>query len=278
MILINGANDHCIPFTDRGFQYGDGLFETIEIQDGQAVFWQRHLRRLENGCRRLSIPFPDIALLSGEAHILYRNAEQAVLKIIVTRGSGGRGYRQPEHIAATRALSLHPFPQYPAALQYEGITARFCNTPLGSNPALAGLKHLNRLEQVLARAEWQDPEISEGLMLDMHGGVIEGTMSNLFIVKNGLLHTDALQQCGVAGIVREVLLEACARHGQPVALRPLPRSEVLSADAIFVTNSLIGLWPVRALEDRRFAVNCPLLRRMSAWLSEYKRRERYRAA
>lgn len=278
MILINGANDHCIPITDRGFQYGDGLFETIEIQDGHAVFWQRHLRRLENGCRKLRIPCPDARLLSSEAQSLCKHASRAVLKIIVTRGSGGRGYRQPDIIETTRVLSLHPFPDYPSALKHDGISMRFCDTPLGSNPALAGLKHLNRLEQILARAEWQNPEIHEGLMQDMDGHVVEGTMSNLFLVNNGIMRTPPLQRCGVAGIVREVLLEACATHGLPVTQAPLSRADVLAADEVFVTNSVIGIWPARAIEDKRFAVDTPVLRQVSAWLADYKLRERCRAA
>jgi 4-amino-4-deoxychorismate lyase len=278
MVLINGANEPNIPVTDRGFQYGDGLFETIEIQDGQAVFWRRHLRRLENGCRQLRIPFPDVRLLTEEAHSLCQDVARAVLKIIVTRGSGGRGYRQPDAIETTRVLSLHPFPDYPASLRQNGIAVRFCAAPLGLNPALAGLKHLNRLEQVLARAEWQDPDILEGLMLDMNGQVVEGTMSNLFLVKNAVLHTPPLHRCGVAGIVREVVLDACEKHGLPVALTPLTREDVLSADALFVTNSLIGLWPVRSVEDSRFETGDPLLPQVTAWLDDYKRRERGDAA
>jgi 4-amino-4-deoxychorismate lyase len=278
MILINGANDHCIPITDRGFQYGDGLFETIEIQDGQAVFWRRHLRRLENGCRQLRIPCPEAKLLAGEAQSLCRHAARAVLKIIVTRGSGGRGYRQADTIETTRVLSLHPFPDYPASLRQDGIVARFCATRLGLNPALAGLKHLNRLEQVLARAEWQDQDIHEGLMLNMNGQVVEGTMSNLFLVKNAVLHTAPLHFCGIAGIVREVVLEACAQHGLPVAQTPLTKADVLAADELFVTNSVIGIWPVRAVETGRFETNGPVLRQVSAWLAAYKLRERCDAA
>lgn len=273
MILINGANEQQIPITDRGFQYGDGLFETIEIQDGQAVFWQRHIRRLQNGCRQLRIPCPDVALLSSEAQSLCEHTECAVLKIIITRGSGGRGYRQPDAIEPTRVLSLHPFPDYPAFLYQQGITARFCNTRLGLNTALAGLKHLNRLEQILARAEWQDSEIYEGLMLDSNEHVIEGTMSNLFLAKNGILYTAPLQQCGIAGIIREVILDACVAYGLPVAQRPLTKADVFAADEIFVTNSVIGIWQIRAIETSRFKVHGPVVRQVSAWLADYRQRE-----
>lgn len=273
MILINGANEQQIPITDRGFQYGDGLFETLEVQNGQPIFWQRHIRRLQNGCRQLRIPCPDVALLSSEAQSLCAQSGRAVLKVIVTRGSGGRGYRQPDTIEPTRVLSLHPFPEYPATLYQNGIAARFCNTRLGLNTSLAGLKHLNRLEQILARAEWQDPEIHEGLMLDSNEHVIEGTMSNLFLAKNGLLYTAPLQQCGVAGIIREVILEASATHGLPVAQRPLTKADVFAADEVFVTNSVIGIWPVREIETSRFTVGGPVVRQLAAWLADYKQQE-----
>ena len=192
MILINGVSKQHIEISDRGFQYGDGLFETIEVRDGQAVFLERHLERLNAGCHRLHIPFPGAELLSFEVKKLCREkacgigSVRAVLKIIVTRGSGGRGYRQPDVIQPTRVLSLHPYPDYPEIYKEQGIVVRFCSTCLGLNPSLAGIKHLNRLEQVMARFEWNDPAIQEGLMLDVNGHVIEGTMTNLFYVKNYL--------------------------------------------------------------------------------------------
>ena len=133
MILINGESKEHIGISDRGFQYGDGLFETVEVRDGQAVFLEQHLERLSSGCRRLRIPFPDAELLTLEAGELCRrwacdtHSVRAVLKIIVTRGSGGRGYRQPDAIQATRVLSLHAYPDYPEIYSKQGIVARFCS-------------------------------------------------------------------------------------------------------------------------------------------------------
>ena len=183
MMLVNGECREHIEISDRGFQYGDGLFETIKVINGQPVFLDRHIERLDTGCRRLYIPFPGAELLTLEAQKLCQYSNKAVLKLILTRGSGGRGYRQPEVIQTTRVLSLHPFPDYPDSYNEQGITARFCNTCLGLNPALAGIKHLNRLEQILARAEWADSDIQEGIMMDMDEHVIEGTMTNLFLYK-----------------------------------------------------------------------------------------------
>jgi 4-amino-4-deoxychorismate lyase len=160
MILINGESRGQLDISDRGFQYGDGLFETIALIDRHPVFLDRHLQRLQAGCQRLCIPFPDPDLLSLEISQLSRrwanetHSTRAVLKIIITRGSGGRGYRQPDNRQATRIISLHPYPDYPKAYTGQGINARFCTTRLGLNTTLAGLKPLNRLEQGMARSEW----------------------------------------------------------------------------------------------------------------------------
>lgn len=259
MFLLNGERQHWIDVTDRGFQYGDGLFETIEVADSKPLFLDRHLKRLAVGCRRLLIPTPDLALLAGEAWQVSKGAKRGVLKLIVTRGSGGRGYRQPPHIFPTRLFSLHPHPNHPEHFQTDGIVARFCKIRLGVNPALAGIKHMNRLEQILARAEWQDEGIQEGLMLDSHDLVVEGTMSNLFMAKEGILYTPVLTECGIAGIVREIVIELAKNSNLALLETQIDRDMLLRADEIFVTNSVIGIWPVKQLDQHRFGVG-PLTR------------------
>ncbi len=254
MFLLNGERRQCIDIADRGFQYGDGLFETIEVLNGKPLFLDRHLKRLAHGCQKLLIPPPDPVLLTRESLQISAGAERAVLKLIVTRGCGGRGYRQPVPILPTRLLSLYPYPEYPAHLQTDGITAGFCRYRLAINPALAGIKHLNRLEQILARAEWQDENIHEGLMLDSNDHVIEGTMSNLFLVKDGNLYTPSLNECGVAGIVREIVMELAQRNRLVLLEKKLQKQALLQADEIFVTNSVIGIWPVNQLDQHRFSV------------------------
>ena len=257
MILINGESKAHIEISDRGFQYGDGLFETIEVKDRQPVFFERHLQRLNSGCQRLGIPCPDAQILGHEARVLCRTEAvpaRGVLKVIITRGSGGRGYRQPDVIQATRVVSLHPHPNYPEHYSNEGIVARFCATRLGLNPSLAGIKHLNRLEQVLARAEWNDPAIQEGLMLDVNGHVIEGTMSNLFYTENNRLYTAALTGTGVAGILRGLIMVIAAALGLVVIEHDFSKEALLSADEVFVCNSVIGIWPVKRIATTHFAV------------------------
>ena len=269
MILVNGIQQPYIEIADRGFQYGDGLFETIEIHDGQPVYMERHLARLTTGCHRLHIPCPDLAQLNAEAQALCRHSTRAVLKIIVTRGSGGRGYRQPESIQPTRVLSLHPYPDYPESYSEQGIAARFCITPLGLNPVLAGIKHMNRLEQGMARAEWTDPSIQEGIMLDVNQQVIEGTMTNLFYVKDGVIYTSLLTQSGVAGIMRGIIIELSVEQDIKVIEHSFSSERLLTADEIFVCNAIIGIWPVRQIEDRYFAVG-PVTQRIQKQLAQFK--------
>jgi 4-amino-4-deoxychorismate lyase len=172
----------------------------------------------------------------------------------VTRGSGGRGYRQPDEPHPTRLFSLHPFPNYPENFEKQGITVQFCKNLLGLNPSLAGIKHMNRLEQILARAEWSSPEIQEGLMMNVNGHVIEGTMSNLFLVKENVLYTPLIEQCGVEGILRDILIDIADRNKIKVIKKHLSKEDVLAADELFVTNSIIGIWPIRQLEMQQFQI------------------------
>ena len=268
MILVNGEYNDQIDLSDRGFQYGDGLFETIAVKDGKPVSFDRHLARLKVGCERLFIPFPGTELLTFEAQELSRQSSDSVLKIILTRGSGGRGYRQPDVIKTTRVLSLHPFPEYSPTYKEEGIIARFCNTRLGINPTLAGIKHLNRLEQVIARAEWFDPSIQEGIMLDINDHVIEGTMTNLFYAKNNTLYTSPVDRSGIAGIIRGIIIQISSKIGHPVVEHKFTRKQLLSADELFLTNSIIGIWPVRQIDNAFFEKGL-ITQRLQAMLTQF---------
>lgn len=253
MFLVNGEISDCLPVTDRGLQYGDGVFETMAISRKKILCWEQHYQRLVIGCRHLNIIPPPDDLLLQEAKRLIAGDQVAVLKLIVTRGTGGRGYRAPDPAPPpTRVLGLYPWPDYPVSYATEGITLRLCKTHLSRNRLLAGIKHLNRLEQVLARNEWQDAAIAEGLMLDSENNVIAGTMSNLFLVNGEKLLTPALDQCGVNGIVRQAVLDYAGKLSLACDISPVSRDELLQADALFVTNSIFGVWPVRQLESRSY--------------------------
>lgn len=231
------------PLDDRGPAYGDGLFETVLLRDGEPRLWAEHLARLTRGCRVLGIPLPTLAELErplGEA-----GEGLAVLKLILTRGSGGRGYLPPAEPEPRLRWQLLPFS--PAAERWEaGVRVRHCRLRLGLQPALAGLKHLNRLENVLARAEWSDADTAEGLLCDSEGCLVEATGMNLFWRRDGRLETPRLDRCGVAGTLREALLARLPIH--EVDARP----ETLgSVEALWLGNSVQGLWPVIRLDDAR---------------------------
>ena len=254
MILVDGVAQPQIDATDRGLHYGDGLFETLAVFDGQARCWEDHWRRLNEGCQRLGLQCPDKALLEREVAEVSGDADRKVVKILLTRGSGPRGYRTPENGATRRILAASDWPDYPQECAREGVRVRLCQTRLGHNPSLAGLKHCNRLEQVLARQEWQD-EAEEGLMLDTDGNVIEGTMSNVFLAYDGTLMTPDLSRCGVAGVTRQRIIDQAPEHGIPVEVAEITLQQVHDAQALFLCNTLIGLWPVRSFEGRDYPLS-----------------------
>ncbi len=253
-MLVNGKSTTPIPALDRGLQYGDGLFETLAVIEGSPCLWPRHMERLRQGCERLAIPLPDTALLLKEVRQESTGHPKAVVKIIITRGEGGRGYRPDNLTRPTRLIHTSPWPDYPMDMQTRGVAVRLCSTRLGCNPALARIKHLNRLEQVLAQQEWSDPEVAEGLMLDTRGRVIEGTMSNLFVWRNGELKTADLTHCGVAGVMRGLVVDTACSLDIPVVSCELSLANLQEADALFLTNSLIGICPVRELDGKGFDV------------------------
>ena len=252
-VLVNGVAVDMISVRDRGLQYGDGLFETIAVHRGTPLLWEQHAQRLLAGAVRLDMPAPETALLRAEADQLCRGVERGVLKIILTRGVSGRGYRPDASISATRVLSLSPWPDYPPSWGEEGVAVRLCRTRLASQPRLAGLKHLNRLEQVLARAEWDD-EYAEGLMQDESGNIVEGTMTNIFLVEGATLRTPDMTRCGVEGVMRGAVLEQAGRLGITCRVGPVTAIQLEQADELFLTNSLIGLWPVRRIENRSYTI------------------------
>jgi len=249
-ILIDGAAADSLAVVDRGLQYGDGLFETLAVQGGAPCLWPEHYDRLAHGAERLGIPCPQPERLLCECWRLVAGTAVGVLKIILTRGRGGRGYGLPTCLQPTRILMLYPWPDYPPAWGEQGVHAIFCRTPLGENPRLAGIKHLNRLEQVLARSEWQDRGVAEGLMQNGRGRVIGGTMSNLFLVRAGRLLTPRLNTCGVAGTVRGLVLHIAGTLGIEVLEQDIMRADLNTADGVFLTNAVIGVWPVRCLGSR----------------------------
>lgn len=264
-LLVNGRKDGRLDPLDRGLQYGDGLFETMAVQDGRARFIEWHLERLAEGARRLALPLPDQNQLLEQIARAWPEG-QGVVKLILTRGPGGRGYR-PQTAGEPTCIAVgFEWPIWPASAWSEGVCLRICRTRLARNPALAGIKHLNRLEQVLACGEWDDERIAEGLMLDELGHVISGTQSNLFAVIAGRLVTPRVDQCGVAGVMRRALCAWAGEHANAVIERDLRPEELEDVSELLVTNALIGAWPVRDLEGRRMPGG-QLAAIFNAWLA-----------
>ena len=250
---INGVETSLIDSADRGLYYGDGLFETVAIVNGQPQLWSQHEARLQAGCERLSITGVDMAALTDEVIRHCSRMPKGILKVIITRGCGGRGYAAPNELTPTRIIRLSKASIYPATHREQGIKVRVCQQRLSHNAQLAGIKHLNRLEQVLARQEWQD-EWVEGLMCNQHGEVIEGTMSNVFMVKADVLITPAIIDCGIAGVMRGMILDSARALGINTLIQAISIDELMTADEVFIGNSLIGIWPVRQLDAQHFPV------------------------
>jgi 4-amino-4-deoxychorismate lyase len=251
--LVNGQRTGVDP-ADRGLAYGDGVFETMGASGGRVRWFDWHFERLEEGCRRLRIPAPSRAIIEHEIAAHSPPDRRAVVKLMITRGPGTRGYRPPKEPRPTRILSISQWSDCPGSHYSDGIGVRVCTLRLGENPALAGIKHLCRLEQVLAQIELLDSDAIQGLMLDASGHVVSGTSSNVFIVAGSELVTPSLTRCGVKGVMRRAVIAASAELRLKVAERDLTLDDVLAAEEIFMTNALFGIWPVTRLDATPFAL------------------------
>ena len=246
-VRVEGRDDGAIAADDRGLAYGDGLFETMRAHAGTVPWWPAHWRRLLHGAQRLRIPVPAEAEVVRQVSTLLQGGE-GVVKLLLTRGAGGRGYAPPPAPAPTCIVSHHPVPVATPG----GLTLRWCDTRLAEQPALAGMKHCNRLEQVLARLEWTAPggpmpDAHDGLMRSTSGDVVCATAANVFALIDGQWRTPPVDRCGVAGVCREWAL---ARLDARIGI--LSPQEVETADAVFLCNAVRGILPVARLGDRRW--------------------------
>ncbi len=247
-VLINGEATDRLAVTDRGLNYGDGVFRTLRIAQHAPVAWGVHLQRLRHDCQRLALPMPDEALLRAEAGRLFQERSEGVLKIVITRGCGGRGYTPLADPEPNRVLSAHEPPAVTAELEL-GVSG----IRLARQPALAGVKHLNRLEQVLARAEYTHAGQADALMLDTAGDVISTTMRNIVLRLDGYWLTPELDQAGVAGAMRQSMMSALKAAGEPVQASRLSLSDCFRAQALIACNSVTGIIGVGRLADHVFA-------------------------
>ncbi len=254
----HGSRVESIPVDDRGLQYGDGIFETIAIRDARPRFWTAHIDRLFSGAERLGLQLP-------VANILQRDLERALAlttvntgfctaKLVVTAGVGPRGYGRDSGQPCRTLVGVFEGDGLPRENYVEGVDTVLCETPISEQPMLAGLKTLNRLDQVLACREWQGGDAFDGLMCDAQERLVCGTRTNLFLIRDNQITTPALDRCGVGGIMRRQILEGLAGNQIDCSVTDIPAAALDDADEVFVCNSQIGVVPVTRCGSRTWPV------------------------
>ncbi len=261
---LNGKIINELDIKERGFAYGDGIFSTINIHNGQAQLLDLHWQRLQKSCARLRITETFLTQWQADFEQFMAQNPYSICKIIITRGCGGRGYLPDTQALPNCYFLAYQRQEHPTLYQH-GINTAFLNQCLGLNPLLAGLKHLNRLEQVLLRQELASLGFPEGVVCDIQGRVIEGVFSNLFMIKNQVLYTPALRQAGVEGVMRQHILHLAQHLQYSVSIEDLMPKHLLTADEVFFCNSLYGIWPVKQLQDTLYSAN-PMTQHLQASL------------
>lgn len=253
MVWINGALQETVVARDRAVQFGDGCFTTARILGGKVVSQDAHLSRLKAGCERLLIPNVDWDALADEMQRAAATRSVGVLKAILSRGTGGRGYSAQDCEQPTRMIFLSAYPAHYQRLQQTGATLALSTVRLGKNPRLAGIKHLNRLEQVLIRTELDQTGADEALVLDSDGSLVECCAANLFWRKGEAVFTPDLSQCGVSGIQRQKVIQRLHVLGMPVREVSLPVQTLADAEEVFITNALMPVLPVKQIDRWHYA-------------------------
>ncbi|HLF30519.1 MAG TPA: aminodeoxychorismate lyase [Xanthomonadales bacterium] len=262
--LVNGEISTHVSVTDRGLQYGDGLFETIAVMRGVPRFWQLHMDRLAIGCATLGIETFPQSLLLREVQTVSAGHLECVVKIILTRGPSSRGYTPPTPAHPSRIVSAHAMPANLERDSMHGVCARICNLRLAIQPVLGGIKHLNRLEQILASAEWNDPSVQEGVLLDPEDHVISAIGGNMFLLSGERLLTPRMDRCGVRGVMRAAILQAFKPRCEQrrISLDMLPE-----ADEVFICNAVRGIVPVTRIGHWDYGIG-PRTREIQTWLEQ----------
>ncbi|HVT35851.1 MAG TPA: aminodeoxychorismate lyase [Nevskiaceae bacterium] len=262
--LYNGKPAESVPLHSRGLNYGDGVFRTLLVTDGRIHDWALQYATLARDAARLSLQLPEEGLLRSECDFLAADRRLAAMKVMLVRAGERRGYA-PETSTCERLVSVHDLPRYPSRHWSRGVAVIGSTVQLAQQPLLAGIKHLNRLEQVLASRDWPQ-DISEALMCDHAGRVAGGTRSNLFWVRQGRLYTPDLSRSGVDGMMKSKVTALARAHSMELRTVDADWAELEQADEIFLTNSLVGIWPVRALEGRMLDAPGVVTARLSALL------------
>jgi 4-amino-4-deoxychorismate lyase len=250
--MINGQLAQSLSVMDRALAYGDGIFRTFIVQKGAPLHWELQYQKLAHDAASIGIKCPPSETIYADIQHLFGD-DTGVVKIIVSRGEGGRGYSIPTEQNPTRIVFKFSIPSYPESYTREGVVVHCCRLRLGQQPLLAGIKHLNRLENVLASQERTGLNFQEGLMLDQHGHVIEGTMSNLFARYQNRLLTPDLSQCGVAGVTRDQIISLAHKIDLEPIVKHIAYNDLFDADEVILCNSVIGVWQVIGLDQHQWS-------------------------
>ena len=233
------------PVDARGIAYGDGVFETMRVHRGIVPWWDAHWQRLSRGAERLHLVLPALEQARAEAAALFGHGGDGVLKLLLTRGGGGRGYSLSK---ISDPLWMMSRSLLPTVFMQPGMAMHICTTRLALQPAMAGIKHCNRLEQILARSECDEAGADEGLMLDTDGNAISATAANLFVLQGVQWLTPQVDRCGIAGVCRQHLLSILDAREERLSMHDLE-----TADAVFLCNAVRGILPVASIGERKWA-------------------------
>lgn len=263
-VWLNGRRQQSPLAFARGLHYGDGVFRTILKINNNIKYLEEQLNKLHEDCARLQLA-PEMPRLRRQLLGAGRGRADAVLKLLAMRASQGRGYAPTTDRVDVLAFRW-PLPRFPAECWTEGVNAITSEVQLGSQPQLAGIKHLNRLEQVIASRDWPDG-VRESILTDGASRPICGTRSNLFWVHAGRLCTPDLSRCGVSGVMRQQILERAAGEGIECRIDGFSQDHLRTAEEAFICNSLIGIWPLRQLDHADWPAPGPLTRTLMQWLN-----------
>lgn len=253
-MLVNGLPSDSVSISDRGLLYGDGVFETILCEGGRPILLAGHTQRLENGCKRLGLPKQDLPTILSDIREVAKQ-DDCIVKVIITRGVQSRGYSYDQQDdTSARIVSRNALPKIPLDNYQRGIHLKKCEYLLPENTQLAGIKHLNRLDQVIARSEWES-SFQEGVMLASDSRVVEGTMTNIFIEIDRKWVTPILDRSGIKGVMRQWIMRNSYLADIECVEKDIQLSEFKNANAIFVCNSVIGIWPVVEFEGQTYQVS-----------------------
>ncbi|MCM0147397.1 aminodeoxychorismate lyase [Photobacterium galatheae] len=253
MAWMNGVETDSVSVSDRAFQYGDGCFTTVLVEQGVPRLWSQHLQRLKNTLLKLNIAAPDWSpMISKVMSVAQKYPEKGVIKILISRGTGGRGYSTAGCQQTLVMISDFVWPAHYETWQQHGIELGLCQQRLGLIPMLAGLKHLNRLEQVMLKQEIEANGWQDAVVLDINDHVVETCASNIFWRHDSTLYTPELSQAGVHGLMRAHVCELAKDLGYCLEFVKSPLDALLCADEVFITNALMALVPVTKIQWKTY--------------------------